>query len=337
MTRTRAPGGGGAGAVSYVVTVYNKAPYLPYVIAGLAAQSGDFQREYIFVNDGSTDDSGAVLRRLTAGWSDVTIIDQENRGPAHASIAAVAGVRHAFIKPVGGDDVLTPTATRALLAGIRETGCGLAFGRSGRYRAGAGGDGHAPLAPSSTETGAVSKITDSFRYSVRRPPFSLVTALARTDLVRAAGGLDPRLYILDYAIALSLARRTCFARVDKVIFLEPECAPGRMSENQAQEQHDTNLALALQIADHPEIAPADRRLALQRATSRAWLWARRHGGKTVFSVESARYLRAKLGLGPADAAAMGATCAPFRATHDIRLMTPLPEHLRPGRMNRDRG
>lgn len=56
----------------------------------------------------------------------------------------------------------------------------------------------------------------------------------------------------------------------------------------------------------------------------------------MFSIEFARYLRAKLGLGPADAAAMGATCAPFRATHDIRLMTPLLG-MRPGRVNRDRG
>ena len=133
MTRKSVPGGAAAGGVSYVVTVYNKAPYLPYVVAGLAAQSGDFQRQYIFVNDGSTDDSGAVLRRLTAGWSDVTIIDQENRGPAYASIAGVSRVRQEFIKPVGGDDVLTPTATKTLLAGIGETGCGVAFGCSGRY------------------------------------------------------------------------------------------------------------------------------------------------------------------------------------------------------------
>ena len=41
--------------VSFVVTVFNKAEYLPLVIRSLDAQIGDFEREYVFVDDGSTD------------------------------------------------------------------------------------------------------------------------------------------------------------------------------------------------------------------------------------------------------------------------------------------
>ena len=40
--------------ISVVVTVYNKAPYLPPVLRSLAAQEGNFSWEYIFVNDGSS-------------------------------------------------------------------------------------------------------------------------------------------------------------------------------------------------------------------------------------------------------------------------------------------
>ena len=53
--------------VSYVATLFNKRAFLPYVIAGLAAQTGDFDRQYIFVDDGSSDDTVDVLRDLVAG------------------------------------------------------------------------------------------------------------------------------------------------------------------------------------------------------------------------------------------------------------------------------
>ena len=70
--------------VSYVVTVYNKETALPFVIAGLYAQEGDFEREFIFVDDESSDGSVDVVRALTRDWANVTIVEQKNGGPATA-------------------------------------------------------------------------------------------------------------------------------------------------------------------------------------------------------------------------------------------------------------
>ena len=53
--------------VSFVVPVYDKAPYLPHVIEAIRNQAGDFAREYVFIDDGSTDESLDIVRRLTAG------------------------------------------------------------------------------------------------------------------------------------------------------------------------------------------------------------------------------------------------------------------------------
>ena len=58
------PDDGAMNGVSYIVTVYNKASFLPATIAALAAQQGDFEREFIFVDDGSTDGSIDQLRQL---------------------------------------------------------------------------------------------------------------------------------------------------------------------------------------------------------------------------------------------------------------------------------
>ena len=46
--------------VSFVVPVYNKAPYLPAVLAAIHAQRGDFRRHYVFIDDGSTDELLAI-------------------------------------------------------------------------------------------------------------------------------------------------------------------------------------------------------------------------------------------------------------------------------------
>ena len=44
-------------SVSFVVPVFNKSLYLKPVINSLKSQKGDFDKEYIFIDDGSTDDS----------------------------------------------------------------------------------------------------------------------------------------------------------------------------------------------------------------------------------------------------------------------------------------
>ena len=37
--------------VTFVVPVYNKAKYLKYVLKSIEKQQGEFEREYIFIND----------------------------------------------------------------------------------------------------------------------------------------------------------------------------------------------------------------------------------------------------------------------------------------------
>ncbi len=114
-------------SVSFVVTIYNKAPVLPFLTAGLGAQEGGFEREFIFIDDGSTDGSAAVLRGLTAGWDNLTILSQPNAGPAAALNAGFERARGDYIKPMDGDDLLLPWATRRLIEAIETTGCRVAF------------------------------------------------------------------------------------------------------------------------------------------------------------------------------------------------------------------
>ena len=42
-------------SVSFVVPVFNKSSYLKHVVNSISSQKGDFDKEYIFIDDGSTD------------------------------------------------------------------------------------------------------------------------------------------------------------------------------------------------------------------------------------------------------------------------------------------
>lgn len=306
--------------VSYAVTVYNKAPYLPFVVDGLASQLGAFEREFIFVNDGSTDDSLAVLQRLTAGWSDCRIIDQPNRGPANALNAGLEAARGDFVKALDGDDMLTPRATAALLDALLTTGAGVAYGPGGSYAPAEGMDAARRRARALDGSAGVKLVSNPLPATLRRAQTNPSAWLARAELVHRIGGCDPGVFIQDYSIELRLAYAGAFASIAPTVYLQPIRAPGRLSEQDAQLLHDINLAVARFVERESALSPTMRRYALRRAAGRAWHFARRHAGRRHLSREFWRYLRARIGFGAADADAIRATCDIFRRTGAIKLM-----------------
>ena len=61
-------------SVSFVIPVYNKSSYLDHVVKSLKNQIGDFQKEYIFIDDGSTDQSYTKLSKLTKNLKNCKIL-----------------------------------------------------------------------------------------------------------------------------------------------------------------------------------------------------------------------------------------------------------------------
>ena len=51
--------------ISFVCPIFNKKKYLNDVLNSIKNQKGSFEKEYIFINDGSTDDSLDFLKKKT--------------------------------------------------------------------------------------------------------------------------------------------------------------------------------------------------------------------------------------------------------------------------------
>jgi len=118
-TRNAAANGVFHPLLSVVIPVFNGTPYLPQLLESLLAQ----QRapdEVIFVDDGSTDGSSAMIARLGAGLPGLRVIRQENQGQA---VARNAGMRQAtgrYLVFLDVDDV-PDRGMYATLVGLAES------------------------------------------------------------------------------------------------------------------------------------------------------------------------------------------------------------------------
>ena len=95
--------------ISIIVPVYNSASFLEACFKSLSEQT--YQNfEVIFVNDGSTDDSGTLLSSFAQSNPRVKVIDQSNGGPSKARNAGIRAASGDFILFLDSDDLLEPDA-----------------------------------------------------------------------------------------------------------------------------------------------------------------------------------------------------------------------------------
>ncbi len=97
--------------VSVVVPARDAARFLPDTLRSVLAQGG-VALEVIVVDDGSTDDTPAVLRRFS---DRITVVSQANAGQSAARNAGVARAAGRFLVFVDADDLFFPGVLRSQL------------------------------------------------------------------------------------------------------------------------------------------------------------------------------------------------------------------------------
>lgn len=94
------------GLLSVVIPVYNIQDYVERCVRSVLAQP-DVPLEVLIVDDGSTDDSGAVCDALAAEDSRVTVIHKPNGGLSDARNCGLCHAQGEYILFMDGDDWLT--------------------------------------------------------------------------------------------------------------------------------------------------------------------------------------------------------------------------------------
>ena len=93
--------------LTVAMSVYNNAPYLAEAMDSILRQSfTDF--EFLIVNDGSTDGSGAVIDAYALRDPRIRVIHQDNRGLVVSLNRLFAEASAAWVARMDGDDVALP-------------------------------------------------------------------------------------------------------------------------------------------------------------------------------------------------------------------------------------
>ncbi len=119
--------GGTAPAISLVIPVYNAEDFLANCLGSIVSQSfADF--EIICVDDGSTDESAAIMAGIAATDSRITVLTQENLGASVARNRGVAAAAGEYLCFVDSDDCLLPDALENLYQGVASPRIDIACG-----------------------------------------------------------------------------------------------------------------------------------------------------------------------------------------------------------------
>ena len=214
-------------SVSFVVPVFNKSLYLKHVVNSISSQKGDFDKEYIFIDDGSTDDSLKILKKETRKLKNCKIISQKNKGSANATNVGINLAKKKYIKFLDADDVILSNATLCLLRLLEKNQESvLAYGLQRKVKN-----------IKSVDLGEDFDFDKSLiiktpiLLAMRNSMFNPSQFLVRRELCQRSGGCDERvIHSQEYSLTLRLSRLGSFIKLNYPIAILPLNAPGQISE-----------------------------------------------------------------------------------------------------------
>ena len=264
--------------VSFVCPVFNKEKYLPVVLNALKKQKGNFEKEFIFINDGSNDNSLECLKKFTKSWKNTKILNQINKGPASATQRGLDSATGNYIKLLGGDDVISENCTNILLDVITKNKSVAVFSRYELVR-----DfnklkfnDHLPL--------NLRILKDPLKKTILSSFSGTSPNLYCNQAIKKSGGCNLKLFIEDFSLVLGISKHGSFSFIDNITSYGPSEDPNRiMVGKQTQLIHDFNAALYYFFKENKFISDHIQMLACKKVIGRTEKWARRLKQQSIFN------------------------------------------------------
>jgi glycosyltransferase involved in cell wall biosynthesis len=218
------------GRVSVVIPLYNHRHYITQAFESVLLQGNDV-KELIVIDDGSRDESAAVMDRLAERDSRVRFLRQENQG-AHATINRGLGLTSGeFVTILNSDDAYAPGRFAALIRALDlDPGSSIAASAIAFMD----GDGRPTSNPWFDDALKHFKSTRDFAVAMIDANFLMTTSnfFMRRTVLEKLGGFAPLRYAHDLDFALRWAAqgmRLCF--IDRPLIHYRFHATNTISEN----------------------------------------------------------------------------------------------------------
>jgi len=175
--------------ISIIIPVYNADRYLEACLASALCQSVT-DIEVIAIDDGSTDESPAILEKAARTDARLTVLQQANAGPSVARNRGLELARGEHILFLDADDLLLEGGLEALIADQERSGADLTIGQFQKFDLNGNEiGGFVPCEPGPANT--YDRVNLAIAY-LREPNRHLTFAyswgrLFKTDVMRRAG------------------------------------------------------------------------------------------------------------------------------------------------------
>lgn len=114
--------------VSVIIPVYNMEESIKTCVSSVMSQTYT-NIEIVLVNDGSTDNSENICSQIAKSHTNVTLINQENRGVSAARNSGIQTASGQYLTFLDADDTLLPNAIELLLDAVMQNNADMAIGK----------------------------------------------------------------------------------------------------------------------------------------------------------------------------------------------------------------
>lgn len=194
--------------VTVIIASYNHAAYIEKSIRSVLDQTYS-NIELLVVDDGSTDDSVAVIRRLQAEYG-FDFRSQENQGLTNTLNVAIARSTGSLLVSFGSDDVMHPERIAKQVEYLRDKPeVGICAGNYELI------NGKGELYPEKRQrrNRPFRRLTFEDLFLSRYPFPSAATMMIRREVFEQVGGFDPEIPLEDLLITLKITSAGYFVDV----------------------------------------------------------------------------------------------------------------------------
>lgn len=278
--------------ITYIILLKNQSKNLPDLANSIKALNGNFRKEFVVIDDASTDDTMRVSHEVFSSLPKCTILSNDTyHGPSYSINKAFALSHGKFIHFVDGDEVLDPDSTISMLNACKSLGGAAACGLYGKI------DKEGNRFKSPYETGdsillenPIKNILDNSVHDIRKFGFS--GTLIGSFMFEEMGGADEHIFTHNMSMALTAAKFTKFSFVKKTLSYSNDNVENRYDKKFLA--HNNLQAIANFMEDHTILSENYAPEIYKALWSILWNLDKKHKVKSLPKYFLSRYMKSNL-------------------------------------------